>query len=219
MNPIEFWQQKWKKQEIGFHQTETNRYLLKFQGLFSDPLNKTVFVPLCGKSQDMIWLKQQKLRVKGIECSESAVRNFFEENGLQPNSLNDTPMPTWHANNIELTIGDFFQLDYNYFKDIDLVYDRAALIALNKTEREQYVNKLLHSLPKGADIFLITLTYPEHEMQGPPFSLSAEEICRLYSERYLCKIIAQQSILHKEPHFIDKGLSEVIETVYYLTEY
>jgi thiopurine S-methyltransferase len=167
----------------------------------------------------MIWLQQQQLRVKGIECSDLAVRNFFEENDLQASALNDATMPTQHANNIELAVGDFFQLDHHYFKDIDLVYDRAALIALNKTEREQYVAKLLHNLPKGADIFLVTLTYPEDEMAGPPFSLTAEDVCHLYSERYLCKTIFQQSILHKEPSFIDRGLSEMIETVYYLTEY
>ncbi len=43
-----------------------------------------VFVPLCGKSQDMLWLAQQGHEVIGVELSPVAVAGLFRENGLQP---------------------------------------------------------------------------------------------------------------------------------------
>lgn len=43
-----------------------------------------VFVPLCGKSLDMIWLAQQGHEVIGVELSPVAVEDFFRENGLNP---------------------------------------------------------------------------------------------------------------------------------------
>ena len=47
------------------------------------PKNGHVFVPLCGKSVDMLWFAKQGLDVIGIELSEIAVTQFFAENDLQ----------------------------------------------------------------------------------------------------------------------------------------
>ncbi len=41
-----------------------------------------VFVPLCGKSIDMLWLVQQGFAVTGCEISELAVEQFFTENSI-----------------------------------------------------------------------------------------------------------------------------------------
>ena len=43
-----------------------------------------VFVPLCGKSLDMVWLAQQGHRVIGAELSQRAIDDFFAERGLAP---------------------------------------------------------------------------------------------------------------------------------------
>ena len=59
-----FWHQKWKENRIGFHQADFNRWLQSWwsaqQG--SDP----VLVPLCGKSRDMLWLREQGHPVDGL---------------------------------------------------------------------------------------------------------------------------------------------------------
>ena len=42
----------------------------------------SVFVPLCGKSLDMVWLLEQGFSVTGCEISELAVQQFFTENSI-----------------------------------------------------------------------------------------------------------------------------------------
>lgn len=43
-----------------------------------------MFVPLCGKSRDMGWLRAQGFTVVGAELSRLAVEQFFGELGLAP---------------------------------------------------------------------------------------------------------------------------------------
>ena len=42
----------------------------------------SVFVPLCGKTLDMVWLCQQGHTVVGCELSEIAALDFFKENSI-----------------------------------------------------------------------------------------------------------------------------------------
>ena len=83
---IDFWLQRWENNETGFHQQTINPYLQYFYGAKGPAVEQReklkVFVPLCGKSKDMLWLSQNNYRVFGVECSERAVRDFFEENAV-----------------------------------------------------------------------------------------------------------------------------------------
>jgi thiopurine S-methyltransferase len=53
MNP-EFWLDNWKNNKIGFHQAVANPYLVEFWGRLEVSTNSKVFVPLCGKSLDLL---------------------------------------------------------------------------------------------------------------------------------------------------------------------
>jgi thiopurine S-methyltransferase len=55
----EFWLERWERQEIGFHQNEVNPHLLQHWQELNLEGNKGVFVPLCGKSLDLLWLREQ----------------------------------------------------------------------------------------------------------------------------------------------------------------
>lgn len=67
----EFWHDRWLNSQIGFHQSEVNSYLQEhWSEHFQD--RGTVFVPLCGKSRDMVWLCDQGHTVIGSELSAIA---------------------------------------------------------------------------------------------------------------------------------------------------
>src|SRR4030042_914462 len=83
MNP-DFWLERWQRNEIGFHQPEINAHLQDFWGQLAVPAGGQVFVPLCGKSRDLLWLRARGHRVLGVELSPIAVRDFFAENALTP---------------------------------------------------------------------------------------------------------------------------------------
>ena len=73
----DFWLERWERGETGFHQNEINPYLIRdWQNLYPTHGSK-VFVPLCGKTKDMIWLRQQGHLVIGVELSAIAAQDFF----------------------------------------------------------------------------------------------------------------------------------------------
>lgn len=80
----EFWLERWERQEIGFHQDEINPYLCQYWKELRCARDCEVFVPLCGKSRDMLWLLSQGHTVLGVELSGIAVKAFFKENGRIP---------------------------------------------------------------------------------------------------------------------------------------
>src|SRR5664280_923336 len=78
----EFWHERWQLNQIGFHSEEINRHLQHSWPTLNIASGSRVFVPLCGKSKDMLWLLAQGYEVIGVELSPLAVQAFFAENGL-----------------------------------------------------------------------------------------------------------------------------------------
>lgn len=177
----EFWHQRWEQDQIGFHQQEINNYLTRHWGELGLPDGAPVFVPLCGKSLDMLWLREQGHPVFGIELSRKAVEAFFHENEIEP-SVNETErFVEFSSDQLTLFAGDYFQLSAHDLGQIQAVFDRAALIALPPEMRGDYARHMASLLPQGAHILLITMHYPAGALQGPPFSVEEAEVQALYS--------------------------------------
>lgn len=180
----EFWHERWEQGQIGFHQQAVNRYLTDHWGDLGLPAGAPVFVPLCGKSLDMLWLREQGHPVFGIELSRKAVEAFFHENEIEP-SINETArFAEYSAEQLTLFAGDYFQLTASDLGQIHAVFDRAALIALPPTMRQAYVCHMATLLPGGAHVLLVTMHYPEGSLEGPPFSVGAREVEALYREAF-----------------------------------
>lgn len=213
----DFWLERWEREEIGFHQDEFNRYMCRYWPELGMAPGSEVFVPLCGKSRDMLWLKGQGHRVLGVELSAIAVQAFFEENGLAPRHDELGKFERCEADGISILCGDFFDLGREDLVNVGTVYDRASMIALPPQMRERYVRHLADILPRGAQLLLITMDYPQTEMQGPPFSVSADEVETLYREYAEVRLLAQLDVLEHNPRFQKRGLSRMQENVFLLT--
>lgn len=227
---IDFWLERWKNNEIGFHQTTINPYLSYFYGEKGAPaeLRETlkVFVPLCGKSKDMLWLSQAGYKVFAVECSENAVKAFFEENALnykhakldkEDQKEHALYISSNQASAIEIFQGDFFALQKTDLEDVTDVFDRAALVALPPEMRQQYAYKMAELLKPGTRTLLVTLTYDQAEMSGPPFSVSEDNVIALYSEYFKIDKLCFKDTINDEPGMQERGLTSLIETVYKLT--
>ena len=79
-----FWHERWQKKETGFHQPAVNDLLQLYWPRLGLEAGSEVFVPLCGRSLDMVWLADQGHRVIGAELSQIAIDEFFAERGLTP---------------------------------------------------------------------------------------------------------------------------------------
>lgn len=180
----EFWHQRWEQEQIGFHQQEINGYLTSHWTELGLPDGAPVFVPLCGKSLDMLWLREQGHPVFGVELSRKAVEAFFHENEIEP-SINETErFIEFSAERLTLFAGDYFALRQGDLGQIHAVYDRAALIALPASMRADYVTHMAGLLLPGAHILLITMRYPQGALEGPPFSVEDSEVRELYARHF-----------------------------------
>ena len=212
----EFWHERWKKDEIGFHQTEINAHLRRFTGMLGLEPGAHILVPLCGKSLDMLWLARQGYMITGIELSERAARDFFTENALDYEMINNGDANIYRGKNIEIRCMDFFTTTASNLPKVDGVYDRAALIALPPNMRSAYASRLAGLVGEGVPCLLITLEYPQNEMNGPPFSVESGEVEDLFCCEFKVRRLLAEERLAKEPRFRKKGLTRLDEHVYLL---
>lgn len=213
----DFWLKRWERDEIGFHQNELNPHLCKFWPELDIAIGSRVFVPLCGKSQDMLWLRERGHLILGVELSAIAVVAFFKENGYTPEHITGGKFDRYEADGIGILCGDFFDLSRDDMANVSAVYDRASLIALPPEMRIRYVRHLASILPPATQILLITADYPQTEMQGPPFSVSSGEVEALYRECAEVRPLAQLDVLAQNPRFQQRGLSRMRENIFLLT--
>jgi thiopurine S-methyltransferase len=178
-----------------------------------------VFVPLCGKTLDMIWLLDQGHTVIGNEISQLAVEAFFRENRLTPAIRQQAAYTSWSCDRMEILCGDFFDLVPTDIGRIDALYDRAALIALPPGQRARYVARITQLLKPQTPCLLVTLDYEQGKMSGPPFAVSADEVRRLYQEGFSIEQLAHTDVLDDQPRFREKGLDAMRESVYRLRRY
>ncbi|WP_158755070.1 thiopurine S-methyltransferase [Dyella sp. S184] len=213
-----FWHQRWREGRIGFHQDKPTPLLLEHWPALERAPGSQVFVPLAGKSLDLAWLAAQGHRVLGVELSPLAIAQFFVEHGLTP-QVHDSPYGRHHrAGDVELICGDVFGLDADVLADCAAVYDRAALIALPPPLRRRYVHELHALLPAGCRGLLITLEYPQHEKQGPPFAVPETEVRDLYDRDWRVETLERCDILAQQPGFVAEGVSALETVVYRLSK-
>lgn len=210
-----FWHQRWRDNLIGFHQEAVNPHLERHWERLGVKPDATVFVPLCGKSLDMVWLAE-RYHVLGVELSPKAVEHFFQEQGLSPARSNDWPFMICEAEGVALYCGDFFALKPEHTAGIAAIYDRAALIALPPALRLRYADKLTGLAPAGTVMLLVTMEYEQAQMDGPPFSVESAEVETLFSDGWRIESLQHDSILEREPRFRERGLTRLAEHIYLL---
>ena len=212
----EQWLRRWQENAIGWHHEEYNPHLLGFWGLLSVPAGSRVLVPLCGKSRDMTWLAEHDYRILGVELSPLAVSAFFAEQGLEPDVEEGERFERWQAEEFEILCGDVFQLQPQDLAGIGAVYERASLVALNPEHRRHYADLLARLLPAGCKVLLVAMDYPQHEMEGPPYSVTQPEIQELFNEQFEITLLDTVDLLRDTDRYQGFGLSRLSEQIYLL---
>jgi thiopurine S-methyltransferase len=193
MMDTRFWHQKWEKNEIAFHESAVNPLLVKhFDGL-SLVKGSRVFLPLCGKTLDIPWLLSNGYRVAGAELSKIAVEQLFAGLGMEPKISSIGKVDHYNAKNIDVFVGDIFDFSKETLGPVDAIYDRAALVALPEKMRHRYTAHLTEMTDKAPQL-LICYEYDQNLMEGPPFSISIEEVNLHYSDRYDLILLASANV-------------------------
>jgi thiopurine S-methyltransferase len=208
----DFWFERWKNQQLGFHLDEANQHLVAHGRRLADQPTR-VLVPLAGKSRDLTWLRALGHEVVGVEFVEQAGLAFFEESGLDPAAGRLGPHPVFRADGITMVLDDFFALDPAALGRFPAIYDRAALVAVDPARRREYV-KLLRDLASD-DARLLLVSFDHDIGTGPPFTLPESELRALMAGRFTLEQVADIDILPSEPRFRERGATRVREQVWF----
>jgi thiopurine S-methyltransferase len=213
----EFWRDRWRIGQIGFHQSAVDRNLSEHWPDLLVPKDRRVFVPLCGKSLDLLWLCGQGHTVIGIELADIALQAFCLENGVAARRRILPDFDRYEAPYLELLRGDFFALTPELLGTVSAVYDRAALISWAPQLRARYIERMVAITEAGTETLLITLEYPQTQFTGPPFSVDGDEVKRLYSGHHAIRELTRRDILASEPRLRARGVSSLTEVCYRIT--
>lgn len=189
----DFWHQKWENADIAFHKDEPNPLLLKYFKTLSLAKGSRIFLPLCGKTLDISWFLSRGYSVAGAELSKIAVEQLFDQLALKPEKTQVGSLVRYSERNIDIFVGDLFDLSADLLGSTQAVYDRAALVALPLTIRKQYAQHLI-TLTNSAPQLLVCFEYKQSKMAGPPFSVSDQEVTQLYGDSYNLKRLESSSI-------------------------
>ncbi|MCW8344487.1 thiopurine S-methyltransferase [Vibrio sp. ZSDZ65] len=211
MNDYELWHDKWAANKIGFHLDDVNPLLIEHWNKLTPTREQSVFVPLCGKSEDLVWLAARHDNVQGVELSQIAVRSFFAEHFYTPlvTTLN-SQFELYQFDELSIYTGDYFSAPV---ESVDLIYDRAALIAIPHDLRAMYVEKLKQVLKPGGKILLVTLDYIQDQLAGPPYSVPEAEVAAYFDEGYRITRLARDEA-GSEHRRIKQGLTRFAEEVW-----
>ena len=210
------WLHFWENNETNWHSDTITQELVEYFELFELESRDKVFVPLCGKSLDMIYIMNQGFSVVGVEISEIGVRQFFSENNLAYKITKVDDFDLYSTENLEIYCGDFFALTSKHLNNVKSVFDRKSLIALEPEVRQKYVKHLNDIISLGARILLVTLQYPQYQMSGPPFSVDKSEVESLFSMTFESRELRSFNDIENESKLTRAGVDYINNAAYYL---
>lgn len=207
----DFWHQRWQNDELGFHESQPNRLLTTHFDVVNLCQGGRIFLPLCGKTLDIGWLLSKGFNICGAELSPIAVAQLFEDLGLEPVIEEHGALVHYSADHLRVFVGDIFDLSGEALGQVDLVYDRAALVALPDEMRRRY-SRHLRDITGVVDQLIITFEYDQPLMNGPPFSISGAMVHEIYDESYDIQLIESRPVAGKL-----KGVCPAIEQIWLLS--
>lgn len=210
-----FWKDRWKQNQLGWHQAETNGALLReWTGLGVDA-SATVFVPLCGKSLDMHWLREQGHPIVGCELSPIACRDFFAEAEIDVTPELDGTRARYEAAGYRIFCGDFFDLTPADLEGVGGVFDRGSLVALPPDMRARYAEHMTRILPETVEILLLTIEYDQSVVDGPPHSVPTDEVEALFGADFaLRRLYLSEPSKPQQPRLAAAGLEAWQEAIW-----
>ena len=118
-----------------------------------------------------------------MELHEPAVKALFDDLAVKPEITLCHQLKSYHYDRVCIFVGDLFDLTAEDLGHIDAVYDRAAIVALPETVRVRYAQHII-MLSDAAPQLLINYEYEQSVMNGPPFSVSNDELKIHYNSHY-----------------------------------
>ena len=207
LKEVKDWEKLWNNDIFPWHKDDVHPKLERYLPDMIQTTGKTLrseirfFVPLCGKSMDLMFLKSQGFQVIGCECAEKAITDFFKENSLEFSKTEiNAEVSRFDSDNGQVSIihGDFFKMAPEILGGkVDCVWDRGSLVAIDLEKRPEYA-KVMMSLMNDKFAYLIASLEREVEPVNPmPHSASFDDIEDLFGKKMDVDLIEQKVLENK----------------------
>jgi thiopurine S-methyltransferase len=215
---LEPWDQRWSAGKTAWHKTDVHASLQKYcdEYVLNDIVaGGRILIPLCGKTVDMVFLAKKRPigEVVGIDGISKAIEEFIQEQSSEVEIKKVDPVQgygKYQGDKITLLTGDFFNITMDIIGDastlFDGVWDRGALVAIQPSLREQYIDQIGTFIRKPNGKYLIaTVVRPNNDItSGPPFSIDETELRRLFGTKSwvdTIQLLDSHSMLMLEPWY------------------
>eukprot|EP01099_Mayorella_cantabrigiensis_P008613 TRINITY_DN8100_c0_g1_i1.p1 TRINITY_DN8100_c0_g1~~TRINITY_DN8100_c0_g1_i1.p1 ORF type:complete len:238 (-),score=65.35 TRINITY_DN8100_c0_g1_i1:66-749(-) len=183
-----FWAQKWESTPGWYRDNPNARWKSSYEqlktvfpdfvqsGSDSELAGRKVLIPLCGDTEAIDFFLSLGAQVVGVEFVQTAIDKLLarleQRFQLQFNKEEEGDKKRYISNDKRVSIYqfDFFQLQET---DVDIVFDKAAMVAITPDRRPEYSQIISTCLKKNGAILLETV---DREEGGPPFNITSSEI-------------------------------------------
>eukprot|EP00794_Sanderia_malayensis_P011726 gene11726-12947_t len=194
---LEEWNNRWDEGKTGWHDSQVNKDLQKyFDKLVGNDGRKTVLFPLCGKTIDMKWVADQGHNVIGVESSDLAAKQFFQENNIEykMDAINMAPRGALVFSSLDGKIKIFVCNFFDFRSTVaggqmDAAFDRGSLVAINSTDRAKYAKKMAALMVPCGKILTECLEYDPQVYPGPPHTIPENQIREIYGEDFIVDVL------------------------------
>jgi len=205
LKKVDGWKDLWENNTYPWHKDEIHPNLIKNLQTLIEATGKTdnkdirFFVPLCGKTKDLLFLKSQGFQVIGCEGVEKAVVDFFNENSLEFSktdlSADGTTSFTSKDGKLNIVKGDYFKLTPELLGGkIDCVWDRGSLVAIDVAMRPKYAEIMVSLLNDKFGYLLATIQREVEPENVVPHSASFDDIKSMFGNHFSVHLMEQKKI-------------------------
>jgi len=185
---VQYWQARWATGQSQWNSEKPHQYLLKYLDVLTAGSSSCkFFLPLCGKAGDLMYLYKEGHTVTGVEGVPFVVEQFFRENKLDYEKISMPEIKGWKFKTKDgrlcIYACDFFSLTPAMVGEVDAVYDRGALEAINVCDRQGYVKLMQQIVGNEFRYVLNAYEYDDSVFQGPPRNLPRDEVFNLFESK------------------------------------
>lgn len=201
-----------EKSDPPYHRKRYTDNLIKYHdNLMQGKKNGRVFVPLCGKSLDLIYLSEQGHEVVGVEYSKIAVQDFFDENNIAYNEEKSEKWPfikyTATDKNITIFRGDVLEFSQEIGGTFDAAWDRGSFVAINVSDRGKYVELMSSLIKSSGRILMEIVRYDDPEYYGPPRIIPEQDLKTYFNDFHV--EVFEYELMNPQPSYSRHGNLEI----------
>lgn len=213
MPDFDHWNERWTSNETPWIDEDARkRFIDRWENIVGEERLaqvSDVLVPLSGSDVAVHELHRRGYTIKAVEYVPQAVERllttYFSDTSFQKNKIGQTTV--FSGLRLEIIQGDFFKCFWK--NSFDLVYDRAALVAIDPEQRSAYSQIIQTALRPGGLMLLVSLFYEGATKPVVPCSVSVDEVKKLYPK---FNLLERDDFVMDDPveHLVEAGVTEML---------